>query len=70
MSQRFELSGQGLLARAISTATVMSLAAAAAPARAAEGTIEEVVVTVQRRAEALSDVPLAVTSLSGDFIAR
>ncbi len=68
MDQKFELSGRGLLARAISTATVMSLAAGAAPSRAAEGVIEEVVVTVQRRAEALSDTPLAVTSLSGDFI--
>ncbi len=70
MHQAFELSGQGRLARAISAVTMVSLASVAAPSRAAEGTIEEVVVTVQRRAESLSEVPIAVTALSGDFIQK
>lgn len=64
----FELSGRGLLARSVSLATLATLTAAPSPAWAAEGVIEEVVVTVQRREESLRDVPLAVTVLSGDFI--
>jgi iron complex outermembrane recepter protein len=68
MSQSFELSGSGLLARSISAATLVTLAGVPAQSNAAEGVIEELVVTVQRRAEALSDVPLAVTALSGEFV--
>lgn len=68
MSERFELSGKGVLARSISAVTLATLAAGAAQSQAAEGVIEELVVTVQRREEALSDVPLAVTALTGEFI--
>jgi len=68
MSQPFELSGSGLLARSVSAATLATLVTLPAHSSAAEGPIEEIVVTVQRRAEALSDVPLAVTALSGEFI--
>jgi iron complex outermembrane recepter protein len=68
MGQKFELSGRGVLARSISAATLATLASAPGAAAAASGVIEEVVVTVQRRAEALTEVPVAVTALSGDFI--
>jgi iron complex outermembrane receptor protein len=68
MNQAFELSGKGLLARAVSAATLMTLASAPAHTQAAQGVIEEVVVTVQRREQALTEVPLAVTALTGEFI--
>ncbi len=68
MNHTFELSGRGRLARSVSAATLAAIAAGPVPAVAAEGVIEEIVVTVQRREESLSDVPLAVTALSGDFI--
>jgi iron complex outermembrane recepter protein len=67
-SSGFQLSGKGLLARSISAATVATLVSTPMVAAAAEGVIEEIVVTVQRRAEALSDVPLAVTAVTGEFI--
>jgi iron complex outermembrane recepter protein len=68
MSQIFALTGKGLLARSVSVATVAAAAVAPGAAVAAPGVIEEIVVTVQRRAEALSEVPLAVTALTGEFI--
>jgi iron complex outermembrane receptor protein len=37
---------------------------------AAEGTLEEIVVTAQRRVERLQDVPLAITALSGADLAE
>ncbi|MEZ5560020.1 MAG: TonB-dependent receptor [Pseudomonadales bacterium] len=67
-NKRFELSGKGLLARSISAATVAGIAATPMVASAEEQVIEEIVVTVQRREEALSDVPIAVTALTGEFI--
>ncbi len=42
--------------------------AQAGPARSAE--VEEIVVTAQRRSEALSNVPVSVSALSGDAMAR
>lgn len=68
MTPHYELSRRGLLKRSISAATLATVAAAPLPATAAQGVIEEIVVTVQRRAEALSDVPIAVTALTGEFI--
>ncbi|HEX7035658.1 MAG TPA: TonB-dependent receptor [Pseudomonadales bacterium] len=75
MNQTFELSARGRLARAVAAATRAATAAAlvgatAAPAgvAAAEGVIEEIVVTVQRREESLGEVPLAVTAVTGEFI--
>lgn len=65
MAQKLALTGKGRLALSISAATV---AAAPGAALAAPGVIEEIVVTVQRRAEALADVPIAVTALTGEFI--
>lgn len=75
MNQTFELSARGRLAWAVNVATrTVSVAALAgvgavpATAAAAEGVIEEIVVTVQRREESLSEVPLAVTAVTGEFI--
>lgn len=42
------------------------LAAAAGPALAAEGSVETIVVTAEKRPEALKDVPATVTVLGGD----
>lgn len=67
MSNTFELSGRGRLARAVSIASLASLAAAPLPAVAQPGVIEEIVVTVQRRSETLREVPVAVTVLTGEF---
>jgi iron complex outermembrane receptor protein len=71
MSGKFQLSRKGVLARSISalsvTAVGVASGAAAAPARAA-ATVEEIVVTVQRRAESLQDVPIAVTAVTGEFV--
>lgn len=50
-----------LLAAAVATAL-----AAQAQAQSASGTLEEIVVTAQKRAESLQDVPVAVTTYSGD----
>jgi iron complex outermembrane recepter protein len=68
MSKPFELSRRGVLARSISAATMATLAGGAPSVHAAPGVIEEIVVTVQRRAETLKDVPVAVTALTGEFI--
>ncbi len=62
-------------------ASLLVLAAAASSARAQTGeapqdapaestTLQEIVVTAQRRAENLQDVPLAVTALTADTLAR
>ncbi len=64
--KHFALSPQGVLARSISAATVAGLGIGS-PAGVAD-TIEEVIVTVQRREQSLAEVPIAVTALSGEFI--
>jgi iron complex outermembrane receptor protein len=53
-----------LLAAAIAAA----LPAPAAFSQETSAVIEEIVVTARKRAEALQDVPVAVTSLAGDFL--
>jgi len=68
MSRAFELSGKGLLARSISVASLAACAALPAQVYAQTGVIEEIVVQVQRRSESLSDVPIAVTVVSGEFV--
>src|SRR4051812_38930398 len=45
------------------------IAARAQESSAREGTIEEIVVTAQRREQSLQDVPIAVTALSADELA-
>jgi iron complex outermembrane receptor protein len=53
-------------------AIYISLLAASGAARAqsSEGGLEEVVVTAQRRAEAIQDVPIAITALTGAQLER
>jgi iron complex outermembrane receptor protein len=68
MSRAFELSGKGKLARSITAASLAALAAAPGSVTAQTGVIEEIVVKVQRRSESLSDVPIAVTAVTGEFI--
>lgn len=68
MGGKWELSGRGRLACAISAATLTTITSVPVVAQSSGGAIEEIVVTVQRREEALSEVPLAVTALSGEFI--
>jgi len=51
--------------------TILSLAGLAFVGSAlAEGTLDEIVVTAQRRVERLQDVPLAITALSGGDLAE
>ncbi len=54
------------------TAIALSLAAASsvAGAQSSDGGLEEVVVTAQRRAEAIQDVPIAITALTGAQLER
>jgi iron complex outermembrane receptor protein len=68
MSNAFALSGKGVLARSISAASLAAFAAAPVTVSAQPGAIEEIVVTVQRRAESLQDVPVAVTVVTGEFV--
>jgi iron complex outermembrane recepter protein len=60
---RFTLSRSGRLARSISAITLMSAGSAYGAAA-----IEEIVVTAQKRPEAIQDVPLAVSAFSGEFV--
>src|SRR5215475_10157624 len=48
----------------------ISFVAATAPAMAAESSIETVVVTASKRAEPIKEVPMAVTALNADSLAK
>ncbi|MBW8813395.1 MAG: TonB-dependent receptor [Caulobacterales bacterium] len=69
---------KGLLFRSCAIFALSSGVALTAPAARAEsagepapvGTIEEVIVTAQKRVERLQDVPLAVTAVSGETLQR
>jgi len=50
--------------------TVAALAASTGSASLASTTLEEVVVTAQKRAESLQDVPISVSAMSGDKLAE
>lgn len=54
------------------TASAIGLACGAAGAQQAPSAdvLDEIVVTAQKRTENLQDVPLAVTAISGDALAR
>jgi len=67
----------GLLRRAAAAALSAGVGLAASPALAEAGSapqdpseVTEVIVTATRRAEALKDVPLAITALSGEQVER
>ena len=57
---------------AISGAAVLTTLALAPAAQAQESerAVEEIIVTAQKRDEALTDIPMSVTVLSGDFLER
>lgn len=57
------------LRAALMLTAALSLPAVAEPVVADNGTIEEIVVTAQRRAQSLQEVPVAVSSLDGDYLA-
>lgn len=64
MSNRFRTAGRGLKVLAL------AIAATATPAQAQDATtLEEVMVTAQRREQSLQDVPLSVSALSGETLA-
>lgn len=67
-SRIFLLAGVSVLAAVSAAAPAM--ADDAAPAAAAADTAPEIVVTARKRAESLLDVPVAVTAVSGDTLAR
>lgn len=63
-----KLSRQAVSCVAISTAMLFSAPVAAQDAQASsnnDGALDEIVVTAQRRAESLKDVPIAVSTISG-----
>lgn len=57
----------GIRVTPIAAAVAAAIASASSPVYAESQTIEEIVVTATKRSESLSDVPLAITALSGDF---
>lgn len=62
--------GASLLVMALSATSAMAQTAAPTPVAVAADTQGEIVVTAQRRAERLQDVPVAVTAVSADDLAR
>jgi iron complex outermembrane receptor protein len=61
---RLLASGAVLFAMALGTSAHAQTTAAAAPAAAAGGTIEELVVTAEKRSQSLQDVPVAISAFS------
>ncbi len=59
----FKLSRSGVLAHSIAAITAMNAAAVYA-----DDAVEEIVVTAQRRAESIQEVPLAVSAFTGTFV--
>lgn len=69
---QYQIASEKFKARALGLAIAASASALSLPSMADEGRIlqlEEVVVTAQRRAESLQDVPVAVTAVSSDDMA-
>ncbi len=56
--------------RGITVASAVALALASAAAQAQTVALEEIVVTAQKRAESLQDVPVAVSAVTGNKIAE
>ncbi|MEX2150456.1 MAG: TonB-dependent receptor [Steroidobacteraceae bacterium] len=65
MNKRFERS-----AVTVAGAVTLILAAASADAQTAAASLGEVVVTAQKRAEAISDIPMSVSVVSGEALER
>ncbi|GAB7552083.1 TonB-dependent receptor [Novosphingobium sp. 11B] len=64
------LAGVSFLAAVTASGPAMAQSAATAAPSAATDTAPEIVVTARKRAETLLDVPVAVTAVSGDALAR
>jgi iron complex outermembrane receptor protein len=70
MSTRNRFAGPAFAALALSLAPCGALAQQAVPERDEPlGAIEEIVITTQKRAQNLQDVPISVTAITGDEIA-
>ena len=48
----------------------LAIAAISVPVQAEQLTLEEVVVTAQKRVESLQDVPISIVAISGDKIEK
>ena len=57
-----------VFAGAILTGWVVSAAAQDSPAAVGAGSLEEIVVTAQKREQSLQDVPIAISALSADAL--
>ncbi|THD68367.1 TonB-dependent receptor plug domain-containing protein, partial [Phenylobacterium sp.] len=64
---RLLASGAVLFAAALGTSAHAQTTAAAAPAAAAGSTIEELVVTAEKRSQSLQDVPVAISAYSSEM---
>jgi len=62
---KFQMPARALLAALLSSASWAAHAEDAQPAK-----VDEIIVTAQRRSQALLDVPLAISALSGDTLAQ
>jgi len=62
---KFHTPARAVLAALLSSASCAAYAQAAAPAD-----VDEIIVTAQRRSQALLDVPLAISALSGETLAQ
>jgi len=69
MRKLIEVHGAGLVVLAVGT-TLAIVRADAAEDGETTGKIEQVIVTAQRRAESLRDVPIAITAASGEMLGR
>ncbi len=59
------MSNRSVERRLLATAVALALGAGTAQAQQPAGTLEEIIVTAQKRTESLQDVPVAVSALSG-----
>jgi iron complex outermembrane receptor protein len=65
---RFHTPARALLAALLSSASCAAYAQSATPAPASTA-VDEIIVTAQRRSQALLDVPLAISALTGESLA-
>jgi iron complex outermembrane recepter protein len=54
----------------VADAQAQSATATTAPAATASGSLEEIIVTAQKRSERLQDVPVTITALSADYLQK
>ena len=56
--------------RRLAVAVAAVVAVAVTPAALSQGVLEEVIVTAQKRAQSLQDVPIAVSAFSAEMIEK